>query len=293
MKLIGVVLMLLTLNGDFNRIAEINRLKKEASEAYAEKKYSEAAVKYHILIDSLGQYDDDLLMNLSHCYFNLNDTSNAISHYKQLTQSVDKFNQSVAWQQLGILDAETQNFSDAIEDFKNALRANPQNEDARYNYELLKKKLKNQDQKDQDKQNNENNEDKNNQQQQNKDQQNQQNQDQKQQEDQQQNNQSQENNKQDQENQDKKSQNQQQKDQQDKKDSKDQEQQQAEQKNDNQENNDKDKSQPMNNENDKEYKISREKAEMILEAMKNTEEQYLQQLKRKAAKKPESGKPDW
>ncbi|MDH5610039.1 MAG: hypothetical protein OEY56_11225 [Cyclobacteriaceae bacterium] len=42
-----------------------------------------------------------------------------------------------------------------------------------------------------------------------------------------------------------------------------------------------------------EMNISEEKAEMILEAMKNSEIQYLQQQKRKAGKRPQSGKPDW
>jgi hypothetical protein len=40
-------------------------------------------------------------------------------------------------------------------------------------------------------------------------------------------------------------------------------------------------------------KISPEKAEMLLEAMKNQERQYLQQNKRKATKQKEKGKPDW
>ena len=41
-----------------------------------------------------------------------------------------------------------------------------------------------------------------------------------------------------------------------------------------------------------EMNMSEEKARMILEAMKNSERQYLQQLKRKATKK-NTGKPDW
>jgi outer membrane biosynthesis protein TonB len=43
----------------------------------------------------------------------------------------------------------------------------------------------------------------------------------------------------------------------------------------------------------KELNMSEEKARMILEAMRNNEIQYLQQMKRKATKKPDSGKPDW
>ena len=42
-----------------------------------------------------------------------------------------------------------------------------------------------------------------------------------------------------------------------------------------------------------ELKISEEKARMILEAMKNSEVQYIQQNQRKATKRPDSGKPDW
>lgn len=43
----------------------------------------------------------------------------------------------------------------------------------------------------------------------------------------------------------------------------------------------------------KEMKISKEKAEMILQAMKNNEIQYVQQNKRKAKKRKDRSKPDW
>ncbi|MCE7997182.1 MAG: hypothetical protein HEP71_34800 [Roseivirga sp.] len=43
----------------------------------------------------------------------------------------------------------------------------------------------------------------------------------------------------------------------------------------------------------KEMKISPEKAQMILEAMKNNEIQYVQQNKRKAKKRKDRSKPDW
>jgi outer membrane biosynthesis protein TonB len=43
----------------------------------------------------------------------------------------------------------------------------------------------------------------------------------------------------------------------------------------------------------KEMKISPEKAQMILEAMRNNEIQYVQQNKRKATKRKDRSKPDW
>ena len=90
MKFILFAILLFSINGDLNKIAEINRLKKEAQQAYLEKNFKEAAAKYTILVDSLGQDGDELLLNLAHCYFNLKDTTHAINHYKQLTRSDNK-----------------------------------------------------------------------------------------------------------------------------------------------------------------------------------------------------------
>ncbi len=292
MKIIFLSFIFLFLSGDFNRIAEINRLKKEAANEYLQKHYKEAAAKYRILIDSLGENDDQLMMNLSHCYFHLKDTTNAFSSYKKLTQSSDKKYQSTAWQQLGILDTESRHLADAEEDFKNALRADPSNDGARYNYELLKKKFRNQEQKNQNQKNDQNKQqNKNDQNQKNQNQQQQQQQNKQQQQQQQQNKQGDQNKQQKQEGQQQKQQ-QQQQGQQDKKNQEQQKQQQAQQPGD-QQKNDQDKSPMMNDDQFKENKISQAKARMILDAMKNTEEQYLQQLKRKATKTPESGKPDW
>ncbi|MEQ8714304.1 MAG: hypothetical protein RIC80_14885 [Cyclobacteriaceae bacterium] len=53
--------------------------------------------------------------------------------------------------------------------------------------------------------------------------------------------------------------------------------------------------QPMPSPSEKleEMNLSEEKAKMILEAMRNSEVQYLQQMKKKATKKADSKKPDW
>ncbi len=236
MKLFTVILILMTIHGDINKIAEINRLKKEAARDYLNKDYKDAAVKYQTLVDSLGQEDDELHMKLSHCNFHLGDTTRAISNYKQLTQSDQKPLQSVAWQQLGILNAQARNFSEAENDFVNSLRANPDNDEARYNYELLKKKIRNQQ---------------------------------------------------------KKEQGQQQNGQKDKQKQQNQNPQQADKQNQAQKDKTNQKGQELNNDQFKMDKISRQKAQMILDAMRNTEEQYLQQLKRKSTKKPDSDKPDW
>ena len=64
-------------------------------------------------------------------------------------------------------------------------------------------------------------------------------------------------------------------------------------KEDQQENKDKKEIPPSVSDKLKQMEMSEEKAQMILEAMKNQEIQYLQQNKRKATKPKDKGKPDW
>ncbi len=273
----GGLLLLFLLSAiitDPAKIGQINRAKEEAKKAYLSGDYETAAAKYKYLADSLSVTEDEVLMNLGNAYYNLGDTASAIGQYQSLTQSANKRIRSVAQQQLGVVRNKQGKFEEALNHFKEAIKANPANEDARYNYELLKKKLD--EQKKQEQQN----------QDQNKDQQKEQEQ---QKQDQQKKDEQKEQEKKDQE----------QKDQQNKDNSgkpdeqKDQEQkeQQSEEKQEQQEGEKKDI--PPSSEKLEQMKITPEQAAKILEAMKNQEFQYLQQNKRKATKPKDKGKPDW
>lgn len=273
----GGLLLLFLLSAiitDPAKIGQINRAKEEAKKAYLAGDYETAAAKYKYLADSLSVTEDEVLMNLGNAYFNLGDTASAIGQYQSLTQSANKNIRSIAQQQLGVTRNKQGKFEEALNHFKEAIKANPANEDARYNYELLKKKLD--EQKKQEQQN----------QDQNKDQQKEQEQ---QKQEQQKKDEQKEQEKKDQE----------QKDQQNKDNSgkpdeqKDQEQkeQQSEEKQEQQEGEKKDI--PPSSEKLEQMKITPEQAAKILEAMKNQEFQYLQQNKRKATKPKDKGKPDW
>ena len=61
--------------------------------------------------------------------------------YLGLTNSADPQFKSVSYQQLGMLAHREGKLEEALAHFKSALKANPANEDARFNYELVKKKL--------------------------------------------------------------------------------------------------------------------------------------------------------
>ena len=181
MRHLIVYILLVIFTEDINEIATINRVKDEAATAYDDGDYQEAIKSYSFLYDSLGENNDKILLNLSNAYFKAQDTSNAQFHYAKLTESNDNSVKSIAHQQLGVIANNMGKYDVALDEFKNSLRADPGNNDSRYNYELLKRLMEeNQQQQNQ------------NQDQQNKDQQNQDQQDPQQEEEQQQEQQQQE-----------------------------------------------------------------------------------------------------
>ncbi len=283
MKLTLVLLIFTLLLTDLDKIGKINSLKKEAKKAYLGGDYKTAVEKYKYLVDSLDVKEDEVLLNLAHSYFELLDTANVSNAYLPLTQSTNSKIKSVAHQQLGVAANRQGKFEVALDQFKQALKADPTNEDSRFNYEIVKKKLEEQKKKEQ-QQNKDQKEDqkKDENKDQKKDQQNKDNKDQKQDQQDKQNKEQQEKDQQEKQN----------KEQQEKeKEEKEQQQEEQEQKDDS--NKDKKDLPPSVSEKLKEMQMSEEKAKMILEAMKNQEVQYLQQNKRKATKPRDKGKPDW
>jgi tetratricopeptide (TPR) repeat protein len=300
MKVFFLLVALLTI--DPSKISKINSLKSEAKKAYIIGDFKKAIEKYKYLRDSLGVKEEEVDMNLANSYFQLNDTTNALNTYAPLTQSSNSKIKSWANQQSGVVTNRQGKYEEALNYFKQALKAEPNNDQARYNYEMVKKKLeekKKQDQKQNQDKNNQDKKDDQNKDQQNKEKKDRQNKDQekKDQKDKQDKDKKDEQKKdqqnKDQQNKDKKDQ--QQKDQEQKdKEKKEKEQQEKKQQKDKDKKDDKkdDQNTPMSDKM-KDMKISEEKAKMILEAMKNQEVQYLQQNKRKASKPKDKGKPDW
>jgi Ca-activated chloride channel homolog len=283
MKGLILFVMVLAMTIDPGDIGKINSLKSQAKDAYKKGDFKTAISKYRYLVDSLKVNEDEVKLNLANAYFEANDTTYTANTYQPLTQSTNPRIRSVAHQQLGVLSNRENKYEEALANFKQALKADPNNEDARYNYEMVKKKLAEQKKKEEEeKKNDPNQEEKNkDQKDQNKEQNKDQKQDQKEKQDQQ-----------DKEKQDE--QNKEQKEQQEKEEKEKKEQQQKDQKDQEQKDNKEKKELPPSvSEKLKEMEMSEEKAQMILEAMKNQEIQYLQQNKRKATKPKDRGKPDW
>lgn len=141
--LVSILLFVAPLN-DFNKIAKINELKKEAAEAYKEENYQKAVSSYRTLIEEYKVEEESVLLNYSNALYKSGDHETALSHYKKLLFSKNPEIKSSAFLQCGIIAYDRKQQKEALDLFKKALRANPSNEAARYNYELLKKLMKDQ-----------------------------------------------------------------------------------------------------------------------------------------------------
>ncbi len=250
-------------------IAENNRLREQAQQSWEAGDYMASAKAWQELSVRLPE-DTDISFNLAHSLYRAGQAEQAQELYGTLALTAEGQMQSAALQQLGVMATSAKKYEEAAEFFKRALKADPQNREARYNYELIKKLLEKQRQNPDEQQ----------------DQQQQQQQDGQQQEEQQQQDQQQQ----------QKQDGEQQQDEQEAEESQEGESEnkpsEAEQQQEQQQQGEEPPS-PAEMQQQQASEIDRERAEMILRAMEQQEKQYYQQLKRKSEKKNNSSKPDW
>lgn len=150
MRLVILFLLLGVLGRDINKISRINQAKRNAEEAYRKGDFESAISSFRLLSDSLGVNEDPILLNLANSYFHQKDTANAAQYYSRVLDSGDPFLRSLAYQQLGIIKKQQNKLKEALSDFKTSIKSDPGNEESRYNYELLKKIIDEQEQQQQD-----------------------------------------------------------------------------------------------------------------------------------------------
>jgi Ca-activated chloride channel family protein len=135
----------------FNRIDRGNEIKNLAKEANLYGNYTLEINLLKELIVLKKTNTDNIFLNLAHAYLNNNQPKEAFKYYLELSNSTNFTIKSIAFQQLGIIytykfrefiienskkNAE-KNYSKALFFFKKSLLANPKNDEARYNFELL------------------------------------------------------------------------------------------------------------------------------------------------------------
>jgi tetratricopeptide (TPR) repeat protein len=142
MKFPLALFLFLTLLGDgLKEASRINQGVQEAETLFRRGQYRQAMALYQYLADSLQVKDDGLLLNQAHAAFLAGDEARASRNYTLLARNPDPVLQSIAATQLGIIYFRKENPERALYTFKKALIQDPTNETARFNYELVKKYL--------------------------------------------------------------------------------------------------------------------------------------------------------
>ncbi|GAB3513970.1 tetratricopeptide repeat protein [Emticicia fontis] len=135
-----IILLFLNIRSLTN-VSERNRLKIEAGTAFMNKNYALARDKYQNLADISFNLEPEARLNMAHSYFFTKDTTRALLEYKRLLRVSDEQIFTGALIQIGVINAMQKDSMTAMQLFKEALQKNPDNLTARYNYELLKKRL--------------------------------------------------------------------------------------------------------------------------------------------------------
>ncbi|RFS13636.1 hypothetical protein [Emticicia sp. C21] len=135
-----IVLLFLNIRSLTN-VSERNRLKIEAGTAFMKKNYILARDKYQNLANISFNLEPDARLNMAHSYFHTHDTARALLEYKRLLRVSDEKIFTVALIQIGVINVMQKDSLTAMQLFKEALQKNPENLTARYNYELLRKRI--------------------------------------------------------------------------------------------------------------------------------------------------------
>ena len=140
---------------------------------FNEKKYTEAEIEYRKALEA-NPSSEIATYNLGAALYKQQKWNDSRNEYRKIVQaSSDSLRAAHAWHNLGNISFQEKNYAQSIEEYKNALRRNPKDDETRYNLRLAQLLLKQQ----QEQQNQDKNDDKD-QQDKNKDQQKDQKQDQ-------------------------------------------------------------------------------------------------------------------
>ncbi len=139
MKTLFIIIIVLNIVGLSAVNLTIDKVRKNLKgiKLYEEQKYEEATDKFQENVNK--NYDDGVLRyNLGNSLYRQGDYDRAISEYARALRD-DKFeDKSAVYHNIGNALFEQQKYKEALASYRNSVIANPENEDARHNYELTR-----------------------------------------------------------------------------------------------------------------------------------------------------------
>ncbi len=126
-------------NRALDTVGKSNQDKSDAESAYLAGDYQQAAGLYRQIAYGSIFSDPASRLYLAHSYFKLDSMRLAREQYTWLLRASDPGISSEAYTQLAVLAGLEQDTTEALSQLKIALRLDPDNETARFDYELLKR----------------------------------------------------------------------------------------------------------------------------------------------------------
>ncbi len=127
-------------NSSFAKVNIRNEAIRNAQIAYKYGDFKEASSEYQLLSSTSFFTPPEVTLNYAHALFENNDTIQARRKYAQLISIKEPSFASTTYSQLGIIFCAEKDTVQALTLFKVALILKPDNDLARFNYELLKRK---------------------------------------------------------------------------------------------------------------------------------------------------------
>jgi len=130
---------------------EARQLVREGNELYNQLKFADAEVKYKKALEKNPEYEI-ANYNLGNALSLQNRTKEAIPQFELVAKTTkDKYMRASTMHNIGNAHYQDKNYQKAVDSYKHSLRANPKDDETRYNLALAQKMLKDQQNKDKDK----------------------------------------------------------------------------------------------------------------------------------------------
>lgn len=138
----GIFLVLVFLPATWTRVSRLNDAIDQAAASYAATEYEQSIKNHRVLVDEFQVSSSYLDFNLGLSYQYASQPEEAAASFDKASLSADKFLASFSYNQGGVVLGNKQDYQAALSKFQSALIQDPLNEEARYNYELLARWLK-------------------------------------------------------------------------------------------------------------------------------------------------------
>ena len=111
---------------------------------FNDKKYTEAEIEYRKALEA-NPSSEIATYNLGAALYKQQKWNDSRNEYRKIVQaSSDSLRAAHAWHNLGNISFQEKNYAQSIEEYKNALRRNPKDDETRYNLRLAQLLLKQQ-----------------------------------------------------------------------------------------------------------------------------------------------------